>query len=170
MKSIFYCTLIASICFSQDATKNYSLAAGLGLEYAVLGLHTEYEGLDHLHPFLAIGGTPTETNGTLFSYAFGTRYYFYPKEDHFRLFGTVLYGTTTLLQKVYVFGSGKDTSELRNGMSLGLGFRWLWGDSKRSGISFSLHKVIFIDISSEEEEFFEIGNGIKPNIGFCYLF
>lgn len=155
-------------------SKTGSLGVGLGIPYGILGVNGEF----------TIGANVTLTGGVgttilaVTGYNFGIKYYLKEIGNTWRPRISAYYGTNGILAvKVLYWSTREDIEEVHNGLTLGIGQQWMWGDTKSHGLDLDFMYIISSGIYDRIDELksdmgldIEKPGRFKLSIGYRYGF
>lgn len=146
--------------------KKVSMGVGLGVPYGVLGSSMDVNVAPNLDLTMGLGTTIFAGMG----YSFGVKYFLGSAQRNFRPRISAYYGTNSM----FVDGANTATAESYTGFSLGLGSRWMWGQSKTAGIDFDVILIAStgLDIDKLKAQGYTVAEPgrVKISIGFRRAF
>jgi hypothetical protein len=138
-----------------------NIGAGLGIPYGTIGVNIDVP-LDSY--FCITGGIGTALIDV--AYNLGGRYYLSDPSKHFRFRVSALYGVNAIL--LVIGSSGNDRTY--NGLSLGVGGQWMWGESRSNGIDIDCIIIAVrgynLDELKKQGYLFNEPSRIKLSIGY----
>jgi hypothetical protein len=156
---------IASLAFTsmpafakeESQQSRVDVGAGVGIPYGLIGIGAEYFVSNNLS--LSAGAGHFES----FAYSVGANIYFWSSPDRYCPLISINYGTVDQ-QEGHAGGSlypatGDDSFEA---VSVGIGFKKLWGKDKRDGAMFMIHYV------TEDAVGYNVQ--VVPSIGYMHRF
>lgn len=157
---------------------NGSFGIGMGIPYGIFGINIDLMMSDTL----AVSGGIGHTIFAGMGYNFGVKYYLREIGNTWRPRLMAFYGTNSLIDVVGHYSYWKtynDVSETYDGLTLGIGQQWTFGESKKHGLDLDLMWIVsrggFDDRVDELDhqgyDMNDIGTGrIKISFGYRYCF
>lgn len=148
-----------------------SFGIGFGIPYGVLGINLDLKLVDNF--YLTAGVGTTLLWGV--AYNVGGKYYLKKPGYKWRPRISLYYGTNTV-NTAHLNNSDEEASF--NGLTLGIGQSFNWGDKKNKGIDLDLMFIVsnsqayYNKIDQWEKEGYEVetGSGVKISIGYRFGF
>ncbi|MEI6090836.1 MAG: hypothetical protein WCR42_10320 [bacterium] len=136
---------------ANEYPKRGSIGFGFGIPYGLLGVNGEYMINDYFSADLGIGYAILGLGVNI-----GGRTYLTPRKSAFRPMVDVYYGTNGII-------SAYGISKTYAGISGGVGFKWMYGRHKASGLEFELIYLISSAMYDEIDRLREQGYDIQDN-------
>lgn len=150
-------------------SKTGSLGVGLGMPYGILGINGEYVIYNNVALTAGVGTTMGIEAGI--GYNIGIKYYLKDIGKTWRPRISAYYGTNGFIELDF------STEEVFNGLTLGIGQQWMWGDRKRHGLDLDILYIVtsgvydrIDELENEGYEKIEESGRVKLSIGYRYGF
>ncbi len=133
----------------SDYCKSGSIGIGLGIPFGTIGINSEYNVNDYLSSSVGLGYAVYGIG-----YSLGARVYTNPIKDKFRWMFELDYGTN---------GVFADEEASYTGITVGTGFKWMWGETRRFGIEMQLMYILQSDMYDVIDEYQSMGYSVEDN-------
>ncbi|MCP3683082.1 MAG: hypothetical protein GY861_10360 [bacterium] len=146
----------------------FDIGFGLGIPYGVLGVNAEYYPIDNISVSAGLGTTLLAGAG----YDVGVQYYFGNKGDGWVPRVSAHYGTNAL---IYWNRSGNEDGESFDGVSAGLGLKYVKGNSKWIvDLFYAVTSDVFDRVDELEARGYDVSTygleKVRLGVGYSYSF